>query len=95
MWVWVCRGSGSRFVTAGYGDLRLLFFFFFFGVDGRLWVGGGSVWCVKCSSGELVVKVVLVNLFLFLYRKNEREIINNVLYCIVNDGDFGIYYFIV
>ena len=30
MWVWVCRGSGSRFVTAGCGDLRLLFFFFFF-----------------------------------------------------------------
>ena len=28
-----------------------------------------------------MVRVVLVNLFLFLYKKNEREIINNVLYC--------------
>ena len=27
------------------------FFFFFLGVDGRLWGGGGGVRCVYCSGG--------------------------------------------
>ena len=60
---WVC------FLTGGCGV-----FFFFFGVDSRLWVigGGGGVRCVQCSDGGD---------YGFLNKKKERERINNVLYC--------------
>ena len=47
VWVWVC--CGSEFAIVGCGDcgLLLFFLFFFFGVDGRLWVAsGGGVRCV-------------------------------------------------
>ena len=47
-------------VVSGCSDVGLVFdrllrcFFFFLGVDGRLWVvggGGGDVKCVQCSDG--------------------------------------------
>ena len=85
VWVWVyCHGSGFGFATVGCGDCGLLLFFLFscFGVDGRLWVAsGGGVRCVWYNNGGLMVMMVLVNLWLFLNRKNEKERINNVLYC--------------
>ena len=55
---WVC------FLTVSCG----VFFFFFLGVDSRLWVigggGGGGVRCVQCSGGGDCG---------FLNRKKERE----------------------
>ena len=46
--------------------LHFFFFFFFFGVDGQLWI-------VDFCGLLVVVVVVSVDLWWFLYRKNERE----------------------